>query len=344
MDVGPLSKRLFESRDVRTRIIKEQAELYDKMESKDHQILETLELARDGGLVFEAGRLYTPMRIIPAVVACVCIVLNVSQLVTENYKFLTMDHDHVEDRFNLSEILCARWGVANRLAAEKLVACYELVAVAYLCIMMFCTILQMVYGGSEFCRWLATARLFLADLPELKYFSAMRLLMHLLPYVIVQESQAMLSDFKDRHSKGEKKRRMFLEALVFVAIRLVVFIFGFDAFIVKFRAAAEWASVVRFTSFIKIAVFLNQTVGIVQIERITMQRVMLFIFAGEDSIMCGEESQLMQAYLARLFEKIWTYPSSRWPQKLAVSLTFADRDFQGLMLNERHKPVREAEF
>merc|ERR1712141_926310 len=102
----------------------------------------------------------------------------------------------------------------------------------------------MVYGRQEYFRWFATARLFLSDLPELKYFSAMRLLMHLLPYVIVQETQAMLSDFKDRYSKGEKKSRMILEALVFVAIRLLVFTFSFDAFIVKFRAAAEWASVV----------------------------------------------------------------------------------------------------
>jgi len=335
MDVGllPRGKALFESREVHRRRQLEKAEIFNKMQAKD-QLFSQLELAADGGLKEEAGQLYTPMRIIPAMTACVCTVLNVYSLMVENYKFLTTNHDGTADRLNVSEILVARWFGVHRHAAEKLVASFELLGVAYLFTMTGCSVLQIVYGKSDFRRWLATSRLFLANLPELKYFSAMRLLLHLLPYVIVQESQALLQDFKDRAGKGEKKSRMILEALVFVAIRLLVFVFGFDAFIVKFREAADWASVVSFMSFVKIAIFLNQAVGIVQIERITMQRLMVFIFGGEDSIVSGGENRIMQAYMARLFQKIWTSASSSW-QALAVSLTFADRDFQSLMLNER---------
>mmetsp|Transcript_94431 Transcript_94431/g.182107 ORF Transcript_94431/g.182107 Transcript_94431/m.182107 type:complete len:345 (-) Transcript_94431:144-1178(-) len=341
MDIGllPRGRKLLESREVHRVRRMEQAEMYTKMQAQD-QLFNHLELARDGGLLFEAAQLYKPARIIPAIVACFCIALNVQQLVVQNCQLLTTDHDNIKDRLNLTEILMARWGMAHKHTAEKLVACYELVAVAYLCTLTIVTTLRILYARSGFGRWFATARFFLGDLPELKYFSAMRLLQHLLPYVLMQESQALLQDFKDRYNKGEKMPRMILEALSFVAIRLVVLVFGFDAFIVKFRAASEWASVACFMSFIKTAAFLNQTVGIVQIERITMQRVMIFVFGGVDSIINGEECRVMQAYLARLFEKIWTSPSSSWRQALVVSLSFQDQDFQSLMLNERKKDIR----
>merc|ERR1712008_57654 len=128
---------------------------------------------------------------------------------------------------------------------------------------------------------------------------------------------------------------MGLEVVLFVLFRILYFVFGFDAFIVKFRAATDWLSTVSLMSFLKITIFLNQTLGIVQVERITLQRLLLFIFGGEDNVVSPGEHRLMLAYVARLFERIWSDPLSSHFKAFVVSMTFRDDDLQRLMLNEQ---------
>jgi len=294
-----------------------------------------LELAMDGGLTTRTQELYKFRRIVPAITACVVTLLNIRQVVAVNCSFFSIDRSQVLDRLNLTEIILARWGHPHRFAAEELVAIFELVGLAALCFSVLMTVVQMCCSRSEFGRWLATAQFFLISMPELKFFSAMRLLRHLLPYMIVQECKAMIQELKDRRMEGEGIPRLVLEIVLFVLFRLLIFIFGFDAFIVKFRTATAWASTVSFLSFLKITIFLNQTLGIVQVERITLQRLMLFIFGGEDNIVSPGEDRLMLAYVARLFQTIWSDPLSSRFKAFVVSMTFRDDDLQRLMLNER---------
>jgi len=330
----PHGGSISESSKVRKRRRAEEEEAYAKMKASG-KFLAHLELAIDGGLTCETRHLYKFRRIVPAITACVVTFLNIRQVVAVNLSFFSIDRSKVNDRLNLTEIILARWGHPHRFAAEELVACFEVVGLAALCCGVCMTLTQMYCGRSEFGRWLATARLFLISLPELKYFSAMRLMQHLLPYMIVQEFKAMIQDLKDRRMEGERAPRIVLEVVLFVLFRILIFIFGFDAFIVKFRTATEWASTVSLLSFLKITIFLNQTLGIVQVERITLQRLLLFIFGGEDNIVSPGEDRLMLAYVARLFERIWSDPLSSRFNAFVVSMTFRDDDLQRLMLNER---------
>merc|ERR1712232_802144 len=87
----------------------------------------------------------------------------------------------------------------------------------------------------------------------------------------------------------------------------------------------------------KVLLFLNQMLGVVQLDRYTIARLEEFIFGGEDNDISPGEEAVMKAWTARLFETIW---ADHVPLRaFALSISFNDADFQRLMLNERRIPL-----
>merc|ERR1740123_780896 len=86
--------------------------------------------------------------------------------------------------------------------------------------------------------------------------------------------------------------------------------------------------------------FLNLTMGMMQINSLFLWRVQTFIFGGSDAVVSGEENYIMQVYLGLLIERVWELESISTFEKLTIMLKLDDDDLQQLVVDESEVKAR----
>lgn len=106
-----------------------------------------------------------------------------------------------------------------------------------------------------------------------------------------------------------------------------------EADLVKHWTEIEETDHWTYRVFVLLLIFTVQMLGIVQLGMFVRERLFVFIFAGEDSIMQKEEQARQEVWNSLLVRKLrqefgfWKF--------LVIMLTFTDTDFQRLVLNEQ---------
>jgi len=302
----------------------------------------SLRLSPTGGIT-EVGALFKWPRYLSAMVFVVLLVAN-------TYTLLRKDVPVMFEEGDLSGPMVGQLLVHERYLFQKfgvtpefLIAMFELAGLAWHTgVIIFCAVhakhAPRIHAGEplqtqDFFRWSALARLFRNELPALQAFSAMRTLQHVTPGVLTPQVQALI--VRLRRSKARPLKKC-LRLLAFTGLRLLYAFFGAEAFLVKFRVAASDLQLAceDLRSLIPIFVFLNQLLGIVQLNIYTNQRLFLFIFGGVDSYIDPSEQRRMRVWNAALQKAAWLTYKDRPGRFLAVTLTFSDADFQKMVLDE----------
>lgn len=128
-----------------------------------------------------------------------------------------------------------------------------------------------------------------------------------------------------------------LRAVLFVIKGAFVFVSGFCAFACKVVVTAELLfdpEASELVLCVALLGFLNQVMGIIHVKRMLKERVLRVFIGGQDATISLREAVMMEFYLAKLTEKIW----SVWgfQKALVLLLTLDDDDIQGLVVEELH--------
>jgi len=219
------------------------------------------------------------------------LVVNISVLTYGNIRALMTGPwvDESEGGFLISSFILQNY-LGKKLQPVKFVAVLELVLMSAFSIWIAVNIFRMCRNRTkkDVCwRWQAAAHLFWDVLPELSTCSAMRMLRYVNPQVFLLDLSNELTGVVER-----KGSQFCVPLLWFLLRRLVALIVGFDAFVVKFSAAADAGSL--FNAF----AFLNQMLGVVQIARLSRRRLIVYIFGGMDVFMNQREELLQHTWHA----------------------------------------------
>mmetsp|Transcript_88051 Transcript_88051/g.284296 ORF Transcript_88051/g.284296 Transcript_88051/m.284296 type:complete len:411 (+) Transcript_88051:321-1553(+) len=188
------------------------------------------------------------------------------------------------------------------------------------------------FARIERLKWFAAARLFWQIIPQLASYSSMRLLHHVAPTVFLTTVSTFASETQTM-SLAVFIRKL-VELTGFHAFCLFV---GFDSFLVKIRSAYSAINDERLTfhNLYGALVFMVQVLGVIRLGTFVQNRLFVFIFAGEDSVMQPREKAKQHVWNALLARQIWrTFPA---PKYFAIMLSFDDSDFQKLVLNEHQR-------
>jgi len=155
----------------------------------------------------------------------------------------------------------------------------------------------------------------------------MKLLYFASPQILGIQVNELLND----EYKGGKLVMMFAW---FIFSRIFCLVIGFDAYLVKFRAAERYIDVPDFTLKNIAGAFslLNQILGVVPLAWVIKDRLFQYVFTGEDGIMSHSEKIRKDTWNALIAERIWN-TNKYFYQKVVLLLSFNDGDFQKLTLN-----------
>lgn len=297
-------------------------------------------LARDGGFS-DVPALFTYTKFLGALVSIAMIFVNVYSVLLWDIRRLKFKVTDVTDAADADQmLLTARLMQALAPDApfpfEVILAACELLCVVHL-LGSGVTLLVMILASQCLARWSAASFLLWHVLPALQSFSAMRLLHRISPAVLVAD----IEDLGEKCGALVRERAGPLRALgsifYFLIARIMVLVIGFDAFILKLGAAAAHLQpgVPPLLAIGKLGLFLHQVMGIVQVQRFTLARLMLFIFGGEDAKMEPHENATLKVWMALLAKRMWQSFPGRPDRSISVMLTFDDVDFQRLVFSER---------
>jgi hypothetical protein len=267
--------------------------------------------------------------------------LNIIKMILGNIRIIQGQEKPLHTKIFLSLNLT---GNSPRVA----VAVFELLGLAY----FFYQILKHLYtfykslpatsegpramAIAKFHKWNAAAKILHHELPSMKSFSSMRVVQYVIPSV-------MLPDFKAiRMQKKKKSLRKKLQAYSwFFLVRLCFLVIGFEAFLVKFSEASLYLENVSVNSGIKMALFLNQMLGVVELNMFLRKRLFFFIFAGVDNVMDKAERRRMAVWEAGFVMKSWEHFEGNFMKFFAYTLTFNDSAFQELSLTEEDEKKKD---
>ncbi|CAJ1380866.1 unnamed protein product [Effrenium voratum] len=230
--------------------------------------------------------------------------------------------------------------------AAVMVAIWEVV---WLC-MQVVRILQIFYvvvcDKSEYKRYHALGSFFQRLLPQVSTFSAVKLLAHVHPSLIMHEYKIWISEWSEMMLCGHRRNTLGIIMLTFsfVLFNVCCAIASVCAFSVKMLAVsfklvnpdvAVWLRVAS------ILATLNQVVGAVYIERVLQERIYLFVFGGRDAIYEDDELAYRNAYETRLMKEIWTtyYKKGKWLRAIVLLATLDHYDLQYLMIEDPEEEI-----
>ncbi|CAK0801671.1 unnamed protein product [Prorocentrum cordatum] len=154
--------------------------------------------------------------------------------------------------------------------------------------------------------WEATVYIYWDLIPSVRTFSALRALKHVHP-------QLFPAELRSAHLKYSMRlrscRQRFAMISLFVIKRIVILWFGLQAFMHKFTQTAAQLEMNEgrpLTQMFLGIVFLNQLVGgVVQMDIQFRNRLMLFLFGGEDAKVEPEEDALLNVWVAHVANALW---------------------------------------
>mmetsp|Transcript_98382 Transcript_98382/g.228146 ORF Transcript_98382/g.228146 Transcript_98382/m.228146 type:complete len:363 (+) Transcript_98382:61-1149(+) len=297
----------------------------------------TLGLSPGGGMA-EVGTLFRRTRYFGLVLFVILFVANTRQVVLTDLRALMSQCRINDSALLIHEIYLRRF---FNVTPEYLIALFELAWLAYhsVVIVLFFVVTvspqalcpRMNPESVEYRRFEAVAIL-CKEFPQLQAFSAMRMLQYVTPAVMIPDFQSLVLRIQRRWPK--KPRRSIMRLAIFVFLRLLYLFVGAEAFLVRFRITAEQLSDAQSSawSLIPIFLFLNQALGIVQLNLFTNRRLFQFVFGGVDSFIDKPEERRMRVWNAAFQKAAWDSCKGAPHRFLALSLTFNDVDFQRLVL------------
>lgn len=317
----------------RARQRDEEREAAWEQHTLDPNFFREVAIARDGGFS-DVHMLSGRVRYIYGIMSLAFMVMNVYCMLAEHPRTL-LHNRWWEDRQSQQEFLLCNVVLHTLFPWLKLefkpvvlVALFELFLLASIAVKSVLLLWAATCGRrSPTTGWHAVAELFWSVLSQLSTVSAMRLLNFVTPAVLTADLGACLHGM--RHPS---------ELLLLLLGRLACAFVGIDAFLLKLQhvSGVLRTDVDETFKLITAVVFLNQLLGIVQLQMFVQRRIESFIFAGEDGVLSKEERVSMDVWHAMLAKQMWQ--SLNPFQFLAVMLSYSDYDFQTLVLNSVAKP------
>merc|ERR1712137_1173159 len=178
---------------------------------------------------------------------------------------------------------------------------------------------------------------FYMHLPQLSSFSALRMLYYVTPCVMSTDLYMHYYLAQEHYVQAKGMRSRVQAVLPFfgqICLTAFYFIFGFDAFLVKYRMASDYIRRhdVHFDSILGAMVFLFQMLGVVNLHWFVKNRLFLFIFGGDDCNLDASEKARWTVWLNILTKR--TYAHFGLFYGTLVMLGFDDYDFQKLVLDD----------
>jgi hypothetical protein len=189
----------------------------------------------------------------------------------------------------------------------------------------------------DFTAWSATHDLLHYQLRKLGRFSALRAVYSAHPKFIAEKMRPHID--REKALSDEKKRPHILKlrGAGYVVQSILFSIMGVCAFAWKFieiSYAYNTSAEGRYMLWIRIAGFMNQAMGMVDVNDELRRRLFLFMFGGDDVVMQEQEKEREIAYSARIMEVIYeVYGGRGTGTALAVMMTFDHKDLQRLVIS-----------
>ncbi|CAK0870156.1 unnamed protein product [Prorocentrum cordatum] len=175
-------------------------------------------------------------------------------------------------------------------------------------------------------RWWQVQSVFFEQLGTISVFSGMQLLFYITPKVFVANVMSALTG---------REHPDYCRAMRYILFRILSFIIGFDAFLVKFRQAAQHFIVDKADltpdRLYGSAMLLNQILGVMQLTWIVRKRVYRFVFGGPSCTFTDEALIKIDMWNSWVAMRIWR-KYKNIIDRLALLTTFTDEDFQMLLL------------
>jgi len=296
---------------------------FQHMQDGDVSIFKDLTIAPDGGLS-GVSKLLGQSRVLPTAITLIFVALNSVSIMRDSLP-IAFGTD-IGDR---QGFFYPGTGLEVRLLAWfELIGVTVLVSTALWNAFRACTL-----KAKDMLKWKGVADLFWDNLPALQGFSALRLLMLVHPQILSADFIQQIKTIQDMPPGSKQKRMARLHFAVFAVWRLFIFMFGFEAFCIKFANAAKLlvADPGSLETFVKLVLFLNQMLCIVRLNIFATTRIHLFVFGGENAEISEEEGAILVAWKCCMAKSIWRMPTLK--DRICVSLTFSDVDFQKLVLH-----------
>lgn len=230
--------------------------------------------------------------------------------------------------------MLSRLILADHVPGERIIAVLELTLLWFF-VLRTIELLVIAVTCDDLLRWVCVSKIFWQVIPSLSCFSLMRLLYYVTPSVISTQACLRVTWMRERldHDKGCSLRAV-LPLVLYIITRVFCLIVGFDAFLVKFRLSSHAILRVDPTAadFLSCALFLFQTLGIVNLTWFVRERLFLFVFGQEDGSMTGAQKAREIAWNALMAHKI--HQKFGLVHFLIVMLGFDDYDFQMLVMED----------
>lgn len=312
------------------------------MEKTPH-FFQHLVIATDGGFS-ELAELWYALRVPFALSLVILMVMNLQSVLSTSWATMTIAES--TDGANKVTKYCITKYLVNRIFPGTpiihydplfFLALFEVGAIVYLGIRLLIFGYLIYIGKSDYSRWISVSSICWNVVPILSSFSSMKMLNYVTPTIFTQRINRFMESCNQAQEDGASPGSIILRVAGFILGHLLLGIFGFDAFMIKFEAAASMLNQglpmpdVLLSSFL----FLNQVLGVLDLDMFTKERLFLFIFGGEDARISPNEKRVQQVWSAMLCQRLWRCYAGRPDKFLFVILTFSDIDFQKLTLNEK---------
>jgi len=233
----------------------------------------------------------------------------------------------------------------DQFPSERIIATIEFFGLWYLILRTVQMLVLAIVSTVPVFRWVCVVQIFWQNVPALSCFSLMRLLYYVTPAVIGTEAYYQVTWTMERIKEDDgPNRHNTLPLLKYIVTRLLCAVIGFDAFLVKFRAASRGV-MQPFPSALDmfaVVLFLFQVLGVVNLTWFVRERLFLFIFGSENGDMTNEQKARQIVWNAMVARKIWQ--EFGLFHFLVVMLGFDDYDFQVLaMEGKKTKQVQRPE-
>jgi hypothetical protein len=338
-------------------------EMWAKFECQENpNIFSHLELATDGGFSEVKGLYATgsASRWLMGLMLVLFVVYNVEALIvldtslmsnaTEAITALGGEPEKVLDAFYLSNRVVdsvAALVTGNPdidVSPVGVLGALELLGMAWYFGRLIYYVIRVATDKTDgFKRWFSCQSIFWDVLPSLSCYSAMKLLNCIVPTVLSTRAFELITEVTERKAEKKSIAPAILNIILWIFQLIFGFVAGFDTFLMKLRIVA--ASAGTSAGIVPCLQFLVQVLGVVQLGFFVRKRLFVFIFGGEDGIMQDEETELMETWNALLARRIWREYAIEMQSKVKffiVMLSFADEDFQSLVLNENEEQKKAA--
>lgn len=256
-------------------------------------------------------------------------------------------NQQMEKSFLLSRYICSTISTDYEfsLPYDKLVPIMEMIVLFILLGKIILNLILVACPNKssehwEMLKWARLSSLMHKQIPGIARFSALRMLYYVTPTVLMSQYYQELYICNENYANATSNVGRFRAVSPLfrsVIITVIYLIFGFDAFLVKYRMASGYIMETRVTvtTLMGAFVFLLQILGVVNLRSFVKDRLFLFIFAGEDGNLNIHEKSRWEVWLCILTKRI--FAEFGLFKGLVVMLGFDDYDFQRLVLDPAKK-------